>query len=169
MRSPFQALKRFRASARSQAGFSNLELMLLVVIICILGVLVAVNFSAVQQKSRDTQRKNDLLALQDQINTYQAENDKYPTAAQLNNSTFVKANFTGFEAKILADPSWNSNNTHCTVKRTAQLEATTAPDKGCYGYAASPADCDNQNVDCTSYTLTANLESGGTYLKKSLD
>ncbi len=158
-----------RPGRRSSGGFSNLELLILLVIICVLSVLVAVNYSAVAQKSRDSQRKNDLLSLQEQINTYQAENDKYPTAGQLNDPKFISVNFKNFDSQILKDPSWASRNKFCNVNGQPQLEATTAPDKGCYGYAVSPAECDDLDVACTSYTLSANLESGGIYTKQSLD
>ncbi len=162
-------LKLKRYGRQTSDGFSNLELLILVIIICILGVFVVVNYSGVKQKHRDTERKNDLLSLEEQINTYQAETDKYPTAAQLNNSKFVSANFKNFDDGSLRDPSWTSKNKFCNSGDLSQLEATTAPDKGCYGYAVSPENCDDQDVSCTSYTLTANLEAGGTYTKKSLD
>lgn len=158
-----------KKTGRDSAGFTNLELLLLTIVVIILGALVAVSSSAVLQKSRDTERKDDITALQEQLNEYQAENNQYPTAAELNDSAFIKSNLKTFQQKILQDPVWRATNIHCAAGGRPQLEATTTPDKGCYGYAVSPAACDDKNVDCTSYTLTARLESGSIYTKKSVD
>lgn len=157
-------MKKF---SKGEWGFSNLELLIIAVIVCILAALVATTYSGVQQKSRDTERKNDITKLQEQVEAYQAESGKYPTLDQLNSSNFRSANLKDLTTANLQDPKWTSFNNACTKAGQVQAENSTSPDFGCYGYAASPANCDNVSIDCTSYTLTANLEAGGTYVKKS--
>lgn len=164
----FTAAQR-RAAMSRQEGFSNLELMIIAVIVVILAGLVVVTFSGVRQKSRDTNRKDAITTIQEQVESFQAQTGNYPSFAQLNSATFRNANLKNLSDSDLKDPKWSPTNLGCTKAGGPQLQATTAPSFGCYGYAVSPADCDNAAIGCASYTLTANLEAGGTYVKKSLD
>lgn len=162
-------LLQIKKGARGQAGFSNLELVVLAAVAIVLGALVGVSYGSVKQKSHDTERKNDITSLAAQADEYQALSGKYPTPAQLSNPAFMKANLKIFDASILQDPLWQKSNAYCSGGGQPRLETTLAPHRGCYGYAVSPESCDNQDETCTSYTLTARLEAGGYFIKKSVD
>lgn len=143
---------------RMSSGFTIVELLIVIVVIGILAALVVTTYNGIQQKARDTERKTDVNALHGQIEAYQAQNGKYPTLANLNDSTFRTSNLKGLDSAALQDP-----------KGTAQT-LVASPQADAYSYAATPSGCDNStNGDCTGYTLTATLEAGGTYSKQSLN
>lgn len=139
-------------------GFTIVELLIVIVVIGILATLVIVTFTGVQKKARDSQRQTDINAIESHVQTYYAEQDgKYPTLANLQDGAWVTANLKGLDAEALKDPKGGS------------IQAAT--DATHYGYA--PVDstggaCDNTVGDeCVNFTLTATLEGGGTYTKKS--
>ena len=139
-------------------GFTIVELLIVIVVIGILAALVVVTYNGIQQKARDTERKTDINALHGQLEAYQAQNGKYPTLANVNDATFRSTNMKGLDAAALQDPKGSAQT----------LVGTAAADV--YSYAEAPAGCDNASGgDCTSYTLTATLEGGGTYVKQSLN
>jgi len=139
-------------------GFTIVELLIVIVVIGILAALVVVTYNGIQQKARDTERKTDINALHGQLEAYQAQNGKYPTLANVNDTTFRSTNMKGLDAAALQDP-----------KGTAQTLVDT-PAANVYAYAVAPVGCDNGvGGDCTSYALTATLEGGGTYVKQSLN
>ena len=142
---------------KKYSGFTIVELLIVIVVIGILAALVIVTYNGIQQKARDTERKTDIKALQGHFEAYWADQAKYPTLTQANDSTFRTANFKGLDNASFADPKNSASQ---------QLCASTAAN--CYGYATTPANCDNgANGDCTNYTLTATLESGGTFSVQS--
>lgn len=141
---------------KNNRGFTIVELLIVIVVIGILAALVIVTYNGIQQKARDTERKTDIKAIQGQLEAYWANQAKYPTMAQLNDSTFRTTNMKGLDPSALADPKNAGSQQVC---------ATAAAN--CYGYAVTPAGCDNTTTDCDNYTLTANLESGGTFVVQS--
>lgn len=144
---------------KNNRGFTIVELLIVIVIIGILAALVITTYSGIQKKARDTERKTDVNALHGQIEAYQAQNGKYPSLANMNDTTFRTNNLKGLDNSALADPNNASSQSLCGTASA-----------NCYGYAVAPANCDNgTNGDCTGYTLTATLESGGTFVKQSLN
>jgi type II secretion system protein G len=139
-------------------GFTIVELLIVIVVIGILAALVIVTYNGIQQKARDTERKTDINALHGQLEAYQAQNGRYPTLVNVNDTTFRSTDMKGLDPAALQDP-----------KGSAQT-LVAAPANNEYAYAVTPANCDNgAGGDCLQYTLTATLEGGGTYVKQSLN
>ncbi len=63
----------------------------------------------------------------------------------------------GLDAEALKDP------------KSIKAIVVASPTINSYSYAVAPNGCDNLKTDCTTYTLTANLESGTTFAKRSLN
>jgi Tfp pilus assembly protein PilE len=154
---------------RRAFGFTTIELLIVIVVIIILGSLIVVTYHGVQQRNHDTERKTDIIKMDGQIEAYQAETDKYPSVAQMNNGNFRTTNLKGLTQENLTDPLWKNSNSTCTANGSAILQGTATPVLGCYGYDPSPAGCDNENTDCTGYILTTQLETGGVYTKESIN
>lgn len=141
-----------------QAGFTIVELLIVIVIIGILALLVFNTYTGIQAKARDTERSTDIKALHGQSEAYFAQNGRYPTLANLNDSTWRSTNMKGLDADALKDP-----------KGAAQTLAGAAA-ANVYSYVATPNGCDNgAGGDCIGYTLTATLEGGGTFAKSALN
>ncbi|OGL34709.1 hypothetical protein A3F65_03370 [Candidatus Saccharibacteria bacterium RIFCSPHIGHO2_12_FULL_47_16b] len=141
------------------SGFTIVELLIVIVVIGILAALVIVTYSGIQQKARDTERKTDLGGLYQKLEEYQADNAKYPTPGNLNDSDWVTANMKGLDVELQKDPK----GTYADDDYMA-----SSPAANVYSYEATPANCDNgAGGDCTGYTLTATLEAGGTFVKNS--
>lgn len=150
-------------------GFSTFELLIALAIVCVLGTIVLTKFSEIRQSTRNDQRKTDITTIQTGVDIYKASNGKYPSLSQINNADFRKTNLKSISQASLQDPKWSSKNKLCSSSKTALIQDSIKPDTGCYGYAVSPANCDNASIDCTSYTLTANLEPSQTFSKQSSD
>ena len=156
---------------KASKGFTIVELLIVIVVIGILAALVVTTYNGIQQKARDTERKTDLNAMHSHAEAFQAENAKYPSLAQVNDATFRSTSMKGLDSAAMQDPKWSSSNASCTASGAVQLQNSGTPASGCYGYQSTPAGCDNgAGGDCSGYTITATLESGGTYfVKQSLN
>ena len=153
---------------KQQSGFTIVELLIVIVVIGILAALVITTFTGIQQRARNTERETDIKALHGQIEAYYAQNGRYPTLGNLNDSTWRSTNMKGLDAEAIKDPKWASTITACTASGAPSL--ATAAQANCYSYEVTPANCDNSTAaDCTSYTLKATKEGGGTYDKTALN
>jgi prepilin-type N-terminal cleavage/methylation domain-containing protein len=154
-------LKKQKSSASNKSrGFTIVELLIVIVVIGILATLVIVTFSGIQQKGRDSQRKTDINAVTSHVSAYYAEKGYYPTMADLNNAAWRAINTKGLDPEALKDPKASSANIAAATSATA------------YGYTASGTGCDNTAASsdtnpCSAFTITATLETGGSYNKQS--
>src|SRR5436190_20369463 len=112
---------------KNNRGFTIVELLIVIVVIGILAALVIVTYNGIQQKARDTERKTDIKALQGHFEAYWADNAKYPTLTQANDTTFRSNNFKGLDGSAFADPKNSASQQLCA--------STTA---SCYGFAVTP-------------------------------
>ena len=67
---------------KKQAGFTLIELVVVMAIIALLTGLVAFNFQQARQKARDVQRKNDIKNLQKSLELYRLDQNlqRYPAS-----------------------------------------------------------------------------------------
>lgn len=75
------------------AGFTIVELLIIIVIIAILAATSVVAYTGVQQRGRDTIRTNTISQLQKAFEAYKAEHGRYPP--HIPSSTNIPAGFTG--------------------------------------------------------------------------
>ena len=146
-------------SLKNKKGFTIVELLIVIVVIGILATLVIVTFTGIQQKARNSQRQTDINAVDSHVEAYYAQTGNYPTLANLNDSTWRSTNMKGLDEEALKDPKITA------AQETAPLADTVSNTQ--YSYVVTPANCDNTATMCDAFTLTANLEGGGTYVKKS--
>lgn len=147
---------------KKNSGFTIIELLIVIIVIGILATLVIVTYNGIQQKARNTKRDTDINAIQGQVEAFFAQNGKYPTLNNVNDSTWRSTNMKGLDKEALKDP--NNSKTDGTQYN---LVPTTTADS--YVYAVAPTDCNNAGADCIGYTLTATLEGGGIYSKSALN
>ena len=58
----------------SPSGFTIIELLIVIVVIAILAVITIVAYNGIQQRGRDTVRKNDLAQIQKLLRIYETDN-----------------------------------------------------------------------------------------------
>ena len=145
---------------KNQAGFTIVELLIVVIVIGILAGLIITTFTDFKQKDRNKERQKDVKTLQVGIEGYYAQNGKYPTLKDLNDSAWRTKNIKALEQDDLKDPKSSSD------------KLVTAPAANVYSYevkADDNSDCDNSTKDCAKYTLTATYEGGETFVKNNLN
>lgn len=156
-------------SPRRDAGFTVIELIVVLVIIGILGTLILFSYSGVRSRDRDAARQENVDTAQSHLEIFYAQKSFYPTLDQLNDSEWRTKNMPELKSDSLQDPSWATDG-NCTVDGHSVLIGQPATD--CYAYHPTAADgeaCDNKKTPCAHYTLTAKLESGEDYIKTSLN
>lgn len=145
---------------KKQSGFTIVELLIVIVVIGILAALVVTTFAGIQKKARNTERETDIKAIHGQLEAFFSQNSSYPTLAQLNDATWRSTNMKSLDAEALKDPK----------AQTGQTTPAASPSATQYGYAVTGdagATCDGTN--CTTYTLTANLEGANAFVKTNLN
>ncbi len=145
---------------KRQSGFTIVELLIVIVVIGILATLVIVTFTGIQQKARNSQRQTDINAVDSHVEAFYAQNGYYPTLADLQDSTFRSNNLKGLDPEALTDPKGGDIQGTSDASHYSYVAAGT----GCTNTTATPSGSANT---CDSFTLTATLEGGGTYVKKS--
>jgi hypothetical protein len=113
--------------------------------------------SSDEPESDDTIRETDIKSIHGQVEAYYAQNGRYPTFANINDSAWRSVNMKGFDSENLKDPDGT------------EAKLVAVPAKGVYAYEVTPEGCDNSSTDCSGYTLTATLDKGGTYVKSALN
>jgi prepilin-type N-terminal cleavage/methylation domain-containing protein len=162
--------KNMKQHSRHAQGFTIIELLVVIVIVCILGLLVGLAYSGVQASSRNNDRQAAVDKLKRQLEAYSAGTQTYPTLADLNDPAWRTQHLPKVSQGDTQDPRWNDKITACTSNGKPVF--TAAPKANCYSYQVTGSDgnaCDNTNAACAHYTLTATLEGGGTYVKSSLN
>jgi prepilin-type N-terminal cleavage/methylation domain-containing protein len=146
---------------KQSKGFTIVELLIVIVIIGILATLVIVTFTGIQQKARDSQRQTDIGALNSHVTAYYAETGTYPALSMLQDNAWVAKHMKGLDAEALVDPK--GGDIQGTSDGTHYGYAATAGGSACTVSGVTP----DQTSDCDAFTLTATLESGGTFEKSS--
>lgn len=86
-----------KTKQKLQAGFTIIELLIVIAIIGILALLVLNNFQGAQAKARDTQRRTDINNVHGKLEEFYNENGGYP------NEDLTITLLPGMDAGSLAD------------------------------------------------------------------
>ena len=102
------ALSRPRTGSRGAAGFTLIELMIVMTLIVVLaGITISVNANG-QTRAREAVLKEDLFRIREAINQYYADKDAYPpTLEDLVSAKYLRA--------VPNDPFTNSSETWQTT------------------------------------------------------
>lgn len=150
---------------RMQAGFTIIELLIVIAIIGILATLVLTNFQGAQAKGRDVTRKSDINSLYQKLEELYNENGGYPDAA------LAAGTFTGIDAGALndADGAVISSTLLAGVLVPGSVSNGTATttEYSYVGYngCATPA----TGFSCGKYQLRTFLEKESNFVKDSLN
>lgn len=66
------------AKTNKQAGFTIVELLIVIVVIGILAAITIVAFNGIQTRARDSERKSELRSVEKSLELYYADNGSYP-------------------------------------------------------------------------------------------
>ena len=89
--------------SKVQAGFTIIELLIVIAIIGILATLVLTNFQGAQARGRDTVRSSDINAMFSKLEEYYAENQNEYPQGTLITSAQAQTTFPGIDANALID------------------------------------------------------------------
>lgn len=126
-------------------GFTIVELLIVIVVIGILAALVIVQFTNVQQRARDSERKSDIRALQSKVAEYYALNGYYPTA--LTGITSLPAD--ACKAPGGAGTCATGDYLYKTFKQGTAVAST------------GTTDCDNTTDNCVAYIIYTPASGAG--------
>lgn len=88
------------SSTQARAGFTIVELLIVIVVIAILAAITVVAFNGIQKRGKDSQRKSDIAAITKALELYYIDNDRYPAGS---GSTTINASWS-----TTADASWQN-------------------------------------------------------------
>ncbi len=148
-----------------QAGFTIIELLIVIAIIGILATLVLTNFQGAQAKGRDTVRKNDINSIYQKLEEYYNENGSYP------DSDLAAATFPGIDAGALLDSDGATIVSSFSLSAPTVATLTTTNEYAYYAYGDGTAgSCVEGSGDgCLKYILATFLERESQYEKTSLN
>lgn len=149
-----------------QAGFTIIELLIVIAIIGILATLVLTNFQGAQAKGRDTVRKNDINSIYQKLEEYYNENGSYP------DSDLAAATFPGIDEGALRDAEDALIVSSFSTSATPTVPTLTTTNEYAYvAYGDGTADScvENDGAGCLKYVLATFLERENQYEKTSLN
>lgn len=144
--------------AKNTAGFTIVELLIVIIAVGVLLAITISSFNDYQRKRRNSERQNDIRAIQQTIESYYAQTEKYPSLNEINDSAFRGKNLKGLADEMLTDP------------QSKQAILVAKPAAKVYAYQPVGEDggkCDNKARDCLTYVLTATQEGAEEFSKNN--
>ncbi len=143
---------------RRNAGFTLVELAIVIVIIAILAAITIFTYSRVQVNTRDSTRSSRATIISDALEKYYAKNGEYPSCANMMQSGATVATLLGIDPTILVTPTASGSTTN-SIAGCSNLTAGSGPDVYAYIGDGSTA-CSTGNA-CAYYTFQYRQESTG--------
>jgi hypothetical protein len=133
----------------------TIALFIIIVFVAAIGLLVGLGYNYFHSRGQDKTRKQDLSYISGLSENFFSLNNFYPTLDQLNSTSFSAFYPNGIDRQKFKDPSGSS----------VVLVAT--PSTQSYAYRPSPLGCNNTNLPCKSYMLTAIMSDGKNFVVTS--
>ena len=130
----------------SQAGFTGIEVLMVLIVVAIVTILVANNISQSAAKARDNQRRADILAIYEGLEAHWHTHQSYPTDVI---GDIFPINEQGAISTHVADPNNNlilSNPTASSNGPAISYQADIRPDQE---YTYAPYECSNPQTELT--------------------
>lgn len=92
-----------------QAGFTIVELLIVIVVIGILGAITVVAYGGIQARARDVIRTNDVAKIRQALEAYKTVNSKYPPTNPTSSAatpTGTLPSASGYGYSVATDDSW---------------------------------------------------------------
>jgi prepilin-type N-terminal cleavage/methylation domain-containing protein len=93
---------------KKTAGFTLVELIVVIAILGLLATVSLVSFRGTQIKSRDVQRKNDLAQIQKALELYYNDYKQYPLSIPAGGGSWEDANQTLYMKEVPQDPKFGN-------------------------------------------------------------
>lgn len=91
---------KLKAMRKPQAGFTLVELLIVIVVIAILAAITLVAYNGIQDRANDTTVKSDLSSMSRQVQAFHAENGSYPESWEFfagNNNMDIKPTKSAYD------------------------------------------------------------------------
>ena len=148
---------------KESKGFTIIEIVLVVLLIGVLMTVLALTYSGIQERQHNNTRVADIKLIESHLETYYGVSGFYPTLDNMNNPAWVQKNLVGLDQASMIDPGSSSSK--------PMFSATLVKNEYTYSPTASDgtSSCDDKDVPCAKYTLSATLQGSGTFTEKSLN
>jgi hypothetical protein len=133
----------------------TIAIFIIIVFVAASGLLVGLGYNYFHSRDQDKTRKQDLSYISGLSENFFSLNNYYPTLEQLNSSSFSAFYPNGIDRQKFKDPSGSSSL------------LVASPNAQAYAYQASPLGCNNTNLPCKSYKLTAIISDGKNFVVTS--
>lgn len=143
-------MKKLSASS----GFTLIELLVVIAIIGVLSAVLFANFTDVQQRGRDGQRKADLRSIQHALELYRSDQGNYPSSAiTCGGSITGPSGSAVYMTKVPCDPT---NSGELIYQFSVSQNQYSYCLKACLERSTDPQKDSSINPSPSGCTLTAN-------------
>ena len=143
---------------RKTAGFTLVELAIVIVIIAVLASITIFTYAKVQVNARDTARASGAQAIGEALEKYYGKNGEYPSCAQMTQSGSQVASLLNIDQSILLTPTAPSGTTNSI---TGCSNLTSGSGSDVYAYVGDGTTACSTGTACASYTLQYRQEATG--------
>lgn len=98
------SLTNIKSKSQSERGFTIVELLIVVVVIAILAAITIVSYNGITNRANQSASKSTASSVQKKVELYQAEENNYPTAAQLTGAPASKS-YSGLSTSTFGTPT----------------------------------------------------------------
>jgi prepilin-type N-terminal cleavage/methylation domain-containing protein len=147
---------------KKHAGFTLVELLIVIVIIAILSVIAVLSYNTTQKNTRDSDRSSKAKIITDQLEKYYAKNGEYPSCQQMtqSGSQISTSVLIGIDPLALITPKAPSGTTN-SIGCTALVEGSGTDT---FAYVGDGSTNCSTGTTCLQFTFQYREEATGMIL-----